>query len=180
MATKRLTITAFFTAAALILGLIENALPPVFAFAPGVKLGLANVVSLVALIILGAGEAYAVLLIRCLLLSVFSGNISGLMYSLPAGFAALTVQTLLYLFVFPRVSLMLISLAAAAVHNAAQLAVASAVVRFNLFAILPLTLTAGVIAGLFVGITAYYAVRLLPKSLYIQNSQNKTESKNGI
>ena len=165
--TKRLARIALLTAVALILGLVENALPPLLGFAPGVKPGLANIVSLIALIVSGVADAYAVLLARCLLLSVFGGNISALMYSVPAGVASLTVMTLMYLFLFPKVGLVSVSVAGACVFNAVQLCVASAVVKTNLLAILPVMITASVIAGTFTGLVTWCAVKYLPKKAYM-------------
>ncbi len=165
--TKKIVRTALFTALALIMSLIENSFPPLLAFAPGVKMGLANVISLIAVIILGVPEAYIILLVRCTLGSIFAGNVSAMMYSVPAGFTALTVQVLLYRFVFARISLMAISLCGAVIHNITQLFIASLILKVNLLAVLPLTLAASVIAGLFVGIVTYITVRYLPKKVYL-------------
>lgn len=165
--TKRIARAALFTALALIMSLIENSFPPILAFAPGVKMGLANVVSLIALIILGVPDAFIILIIRCVLGSVFGGNISALLYSLPAGLIALSVQTVLYKFLFPRISLMAISFIGACIHNAAQLTIASLMLNVNLVAVLPLTLLASLIAGLFVGVVTYLTVKFLPKSVYL-------------
>jgi heptaprenyl diphosphate synthase len=130
-------------------------------------MGLANVVSLIALIILGTTDAFIILIVRCLLASLFGGNVSALMYSVPAGIAALSVQTLLYRFAFPRASLLSISFTGAVVHNSVQLAVASIIVRVNLIAVLPLMLVASAAAGVFVGVAAWAVVKYLPKSIYL-------------
>lgn len=165
--TKRLIRIAFFSAIALILGLIENSLPPLLAFAPGAKMGLANVVSLIAFIVLGATDAYAILLIRCILGSIFGGNISSLMYSIPAGMISLTIEIIMFKFLFPNISLISISFVGAIFHNLTQLVIASIIVNFNLLAVLPFTLIASLIAGLFVGVVTWLTVKYLPKKVYL-------------
>lgn len=176
MTTRKIVRTALFTAIALILNLIENALPPLFAFAPGARMGLSNVVSLVALMILGYGEAYIILVLRCILGAVFSGQISALLYSLPAGLLSLTVQLLLYHFCIKYISIMSISLFGAVVHNAVQVAVASFTVKVNLMAMLPLMLLASLLAGLFVGITAFCIVKFLPRRVYADEPKQNREA----
>ncbi len=171
MRTKRITRIALFTAAALLLNLVESMLPSLFPFAPGAKMGLSNLVTLVALVILGYADAYLILALRCLLGSIFAGNLSALLYSVPAGVSSLTVQILLYHFLFRFVSLMGISFAGALTHNAVQVGVASLTVHTNLAAMLPFMLLASIIAGVFVGITAFLVIKYLPKSVYIDKNR---------
>lgn len=167
MNTKRITRLALSVSAALILSLIENSFPPLLAFAPGVKAGLGNIVCLTVLIISGAADAYIVLLVRCLAVSVFGGNASALMYSVPAGIVSLSVQWIMYELLFPKIGLVSVSIAGACVHNAVQLAVASVIVRTNLFAVLPIMMFASVIAGVFTGLAAWFTVKYLPKKTYM-------------
>ena len=84
MSTKRLTVVALFTAIALIIFVIEAQLPPL-APIPGIKLGLANIVSLFALFWLGKKEAFTILILRIILGSIFSGHGATFLYSLSGG-----------------------------------------------------------------------------------------------
>lgn len=169
---------------------VESSLPPLLVFAPGAKMGLGNVVGLVALFILGTADAYAVLIIRCILGALFGGNLWSLAYALPAGIASLTVEVLLIKLIFPRISLVAISFIGALTHNVVQLCVASLTVGVSLLPVLPFMLLASVVAGLFVGFTAYFAIRCLPPKMYLMakpasyNAPNKEniggdESANG-
>lgn len=167
MNTKRITRIAMFTAAALILNLVESALPPVFSFAPGAKMGLGNLVTLVAFVILGYCDAYIILALRCLLGSIFGGNMSMLIYSVPAGFISLTAEVLLFKFAIRIFSITGISFLGAVIHNAVQVGVASIIVGVNLAAMLPMMLIASVIAGLTVGIAAFFIIKYLPQKFYI-------------
>lgn len=173
--TRRLCYIALFTALALTLHYLESLLPPLLAFAPGAKMGLSNVVSLVALFLLGVPEAYAILLIRCLLASVIGGNPWSLAYALPAGVASLTVMTALVRTAFPRVTLTTVSFAGALAHNAVQLTVASLTVGESLLSMLPLFLLASLAAGLFVGRTAYLAIKYMPRGAYLTYDKKSTK-----
>ncbi len=158
------------TAFALILSLVENLLPPVLVFAPGTKLGLANAVILAAIVLFGFTDAAFVLLAKCLLAALFSGNPFSLVYAVPAGIISFTVQYLLYRFLFPRIGLPGISLTGAIAHNMTQLLTASLVTQANLFYLMPFTLLASVLAGLFVGFTVYFTVRYMPKKIFVKQN----------
>ena len=122
MSAKRIAYAALLTAIALVLHLLENALPPLLSFAPGAKMGLSNVVSLIALFLLGVPDAYVILIIRCLLGAVFGGNLWSLVYALPAGIISLTVQVLLVKLVLPKLSLTAMPAASMACFAAAEYA----------------------------------------------------------
>ena len=80
MKPNRLTRLALLTAVALIMFVVEQQLPPL-APIPGIKLGLANVVTLFALCALGPLPTGGILLARCFLGSLFAGSLSGLIFS---------------------------------------------------------------------------------------------------
>ena len=80
MNTKKLVRLALLTAIALTIFMLEAQIPPVVPI-PGVKLGLANIVTVFAVFILGAKEAAAVLFCRIFLGAVFAGNFSTIFYS---------------------------------------------------------------------------------------------------
>lgn len=165
MKVKTLTKTAVLASIAVIAGIIESYFPPLFAFAPGVKLGLGNVVVLFALITCGLGPSAIVALVKVLLVAIFSGNISALMYSAPATFASLAVSYVGVRLLTPKISVITVSCLSAITHNVVQLIVASTVAQANLFAVVPLTLTASLIAGYGVGVIVYFAVKKLPDKI---------------
>lgn len=171
MTAKRITRLALFVVAAFVLAIVENALPPVLAFAPGAKMGLSNVVSLAALVILGVADAYFVLIARCLMSAAVSGNYFALAYSLTAGIVSLSLETLLIKTLAGRLSIVAISFIGALAHNVTQLIVAGIIVKTNLIAALPLTLLASVVAGLFVGAAAYFTIKYLPEKFYVLPSE---------
>lgn len=82
--TQRLTRLALLTAIALIIFIIEAQIPPLVAI-PGVKMGLANIITLVTLYSFGRRDALMVLLVRIVLGSIFSGQMMTLLFSLSGG-----------------------------------------------------------------------------------------------
>ena len=121
--TKQLTLCAVLTAMALALSYLENFFPLSLAIPiPGVKLGLANIVTVFALYVLGPGQAMLILLARCLLGAVFAGNMNALIFSLLGGVSAMLVMILLSR--SRRLSVYGVSIGGAAAHNCGQVAAA--------------------------------------------------------
>ena len=124
LTTKQLTLCAVLTAMALALSYLENLFPLALAIPiPGVKLGLANVVTLFALFALGPGEALLILLARCFLGSLFAGNVNALLFSLLGGLCAM--GTMILLARRRGLSVYGVSVGGAAAHNCGQIAAAA-------------------------------------------------------
>lgn len=123
LTTRQLTVCAVLTAMALALSYLENLFPLSLAIPiPGVKLGLANIVTLFALYALGPAQALLILAARCLLGAMFAGNMNALLFSLLGGFAAMLVMTALA--AAGAFSLYGVSVGGAAAHNCGQIAAA--------------------------------------------------------
>ena len=90
---RSIALCAVLTALALGLSTLENLFPVTLIVPlPGVKLGLANIVTVFALYELGAVPALTILAARCLLGGLFAGNLSALLFSLLGGFTAMLVM----------------------------------------------------------------------------------------
>jgi len=153
MKIKRLTVLALLTAVALILFVIELQIPSPVPI-PGVKLGLANVVTLFAVYKFKKGEAALMLLARILLGALFAGSVMTLLYSLSGG-ALCLVGMLLLKKVIPADSMWITSVLGALLHNVGQILAAMAVTGTpELIVYLPVLLLSGCIAGLFTGLCA--------------------------
>ena len=121
--TKNLALCAVLTALALGLSTLENLFPVSLAVPlPGVKLGLANIVTVFALYVLGSGQAMLILIGRCLLGAVFVGNMNALIFSLLGGVSAMLVM--IGLSRWRRLSVYGVSVGGAAAHNCGQVAAA--------------------------------------------------------
>ena len=90
MKVRKLTTMALLCAIALTIHMVEHQIPP-FVPLPGVKLGLANIVTVFAVFALGPKEAAMILAGRIFLGSVFAGNFSSILYSASGGLYAIAV-----------------------------------------------------------------------------------------
>ncbi len=163
-ATRRIAADALFTALALIMFLIENLFPPLFF--PGAKMGLSNIFSLAALVLFSPVDAFAVVVVRSLLGAAFAGNFSAVMYSFSGGVTAMLVSSVLMYAVYPRISLMSVSIAAAVVHNIMQTLVAAAWQSAAVFAYMPYLALIGVFSGAAVGAVVMLIFKRVPLSVY--------------
>ena len=123
LTTKQLTLCGVLTTLALALSVAENQIPLSLAIPiPGIKLGLANIVTVFALYALGPGQALMILLARCLLGAVFAGNMNALLFSLLGGVTAMLVMIILSR--RKGLSIYGVSIGGAAAHNCGQIAAA--------------------------------------------------------
>lgn len=121
---------------------------------PGVKLGLANVVTVYAVFALGAWEAAGILLVRVLLGSLFSGQMMNLLYSAAGGTLALLAALGLRRILAEK-QIWVASCLSAVAHNLGQIAVAIAITQTPaLLSYLPVLLVSGLLTGLFTGLAA--------------------------
>ena len=161
--TKKLALMAMLTAASLIVFVIEAQIPapvPV----PGVKLGLANVITLVAMLLLGRREAVLILFVRIAMGSVFAGGVSGFIFSICGGVLAYAVMCLTVR-AFPLKMLWVVSALGAVAHNIGQLIAAVAITKTAaLLVYAPVLLASGIVTGVFTGLAATYLLIRLDKS----------------
>ena len=170
MDIKRIARNAVLTAAALTIFIVELQIPAPVPI-PGVKLGLANIVTLTALFTLGPWDALAVLLCRVLLGAAFAGNMMALLYSLTGGLLAFLAAALMRKLLTER-QIWVASVFSAMAHNIGQVLAAVLVTATPaLFVWLPPLLISGVVTGLFTGLAGQFAVRRLGK--YLRHTNGK-------
>ena len=161
-ATLRLTQLALLTTVALIIFVIEANIPPLTSV-PGVKMGLANIVTLSVFYLYGRRDALLVLLVRVVLGAFASGQIMTLPYSLSGGLLCYFVCALLFPF-FPLKRLWLLSVIGAVFHNIGQIATAIIITGTpEILWYLPMLLVSGMISGFFTGHAAQYLLLHLKK-----------------
>lgn len=141
-----------FTALALIFSYVETLIPIQFGI-PGVKLGLANLIIVIALYRMKLSEAYLLSIVRVLLAGFIFGNYFSIIYSLAGGILSLTVMALLRK--KGGFSVIGVSIAGGVFHNIGQLIVASVIVEtFSVMYFVPVLLIAGLVTGLLIGIAS--------------------------
>ena len=75
---------------------------------------------MLTLFLLGPTEAFVLVVVRTVLGSMFTGNMSTLLYSLTAGIVSVAVSSVLVQFVYPKISIVAISVVSAIMHNVTQ------------------------------------------------------------
>ena len=148
--SNRVALYGLLIALAFVLSYIET-LFPVYLGAPGVKLGLANLVTVIALYGLGVKEAFAINLVRVILAGFTFGNMASILFGLAGAFLSLLLMALCkYFRLFDMVG---ISILGGVAHNIGQFLIAAFVTKtFGVFSYLPVLLIAGTVAGALIGL----------------------------
>lgn len=150
---KRLSVYGLLIALAFVLSYVETLIPMVALgiVIPGVKIGLANVVVMVALYTMGARDALVLSLIRILLVGFTFGNTVSMIYSLGGGLLSYLVMVLLKKAkVFQMIT---VSIAGGIFHNVGQILMAMLVLEnAGVAAYLPVLFLSGTVTGLLIGL----------------------------
>ncbi|MBQ3330504.1 MAG: Gx transporter family protein [Ruminococcus sp.] len=150
---RRLTELAVLTAVSLIVFIVELQIPNPFPI-PGIKLGLANIITVYAVYHYRAHEVAATVAVRLILGAVFSGNLSALLYSASGAFLCLVGMLILRRFIDEK-HLWLASVFGAVLHNTGQMAAALLVTQtVQLLLYYPFLIVSGCLAGAFTGLCA--------------------------
>ena len=148
---NRVAYFGVFTALALIFSYIETLVPISFGI-PGVKLGLANLIIVIALYKIPLREVYVLSIVRVLLSGVLFGNYFSIAYSLAGGFSVIGI-----------------SIAGGVCHNIGQLVVAMIVVEtFAMSYYMPVLLVAGLITGFLIGVVADQVLRRISNIMFLE------------
>ena len=173
--TQKLIYIALLVAQGVILGLVENMIPSPFAFAPGAKLGLANLITIIAIFTMPKRDSFRLVWMR-LILTTLLGGMSGSMLSY---FGMLLVKSL-----GPkRVSIIGISAAGGFLHNVGQLLVASWIAQsWTVMLYLPVMSLFRILAGITIGIAGNYLlvhVQALKKFQLNYELEKKNKKRSG-
>lgn len=158
-------LASMMTALALIFSYVEAIIPLNFGI-PGVKLGVANLVILTCLYILGMRYTFVINVLRILIAGLLFNGFFGAMYSLSGGILSLIVMFLLKKTnLFSTIG---ISMAGGVAHNLGQLITAALIVsNVKLFYYFPVLLFSGIISGILIGILTHLILKKLPKQFSI-------------
>ena len=148
---KTIVTIAVLTAMALALQWLESLLPPPVPAVP-VRIGLANILVLYAMTEMGPGDALTVSVLRCLLLPLVTGNVSGLLYSLSGGILSWAVMAaLLRTYRNGRISSIGLSVAGAGAFQIGQVLAGCLVVGTVMLAYVPVMMLLSIPAGIATG-----------------------------
>lgn len=150
---RRLAQLGVLTAVALIIFVVELQIPNPFPI-PGIKLGLANIITVYAVYHYRAYEVAMLVTVRLVLGAVFGGNLSALFYSAAGAYLCL-IGMLLLKRVIDEKHLWMASVLGAVLHNTGQMLTALVLLRTpQLLMYYPFLLLSGCLAGAFTGLCA--------------------------
>ncbi len=146
-------IMALFVSLGIILQYVENQI--LVTTLPGGKLGLCNIISIINIFMFGGKNAMVIALVRAFLGTFLTGGVTALPYSMAGAFFSTLSMCLARRYVYPKISMVGISVIGASIHNLSQLCVAAVVLSSPyIFSYLPMLLLMAVASGIVTGIGA--------------------------
>lgn len=169
--TSKMVYMSLLVSFALVLSLIERSMPvpiPV----PGAKIGLANLIIIIAIYTLpNYKDAFIILILKIFLSSLLGGNMSSMLYSACGGLLSFVATISIKELGKNYVSLIGVSVVGSFFHNVGQLLVASLILEnMRMFLYLPALSFISIITGIFIGLSAYYILNHFNRINYFKNN----------
>ena len=154
---KRIAYYGLLVALAFIFSYVESLIPLNFGI-PGIKLGLANLVVIIALYMFGIREAAAISFIRIVLVGFTFSSVAAMVYSLAGGILSLLVMIIAKK--SDKLSTLGVSVLGGVFHNVGQIIVAMKILETeSLIYYLPVLMVSGIVAGVVIGILAAEVIK---------------------
>ena len=167
MKLRKILSTAILASVSLVIFVIESQIPPVVPIY-GVKLGLANVVTLFAKVTLGTRAAFGVLILKIFLGNLFTGSTASLIYSLFGGGLCFVVEMIMFRIVTKK-QMWAVSVSGAIFHNVGQVAAACILMGTEKIVwYLTILIPVGIITGTFTGLCATYTLKATEKYNFLR------------
>lgn len=162
---RKIVFLSLLVSLGLALSIIESMIPLPIPL-PGMKLGLANIVGLITLVIFGYKEAFVVAILRTIAFALATGSFSGLVYSFSGAIFSTLAMTLVFKHLSNYFSLIGVSIFGAIFHNAGQLLAASIIMEnFKIFSYFPFMTILSLFTGYFVGLGSILITNNMKKIL---------------
>lgn len=159
---KKIVLLGLYSTISLTIFMIEAAFPVLMPI-PGIKLGLANIITLIALCRYGFRDALMVLTVRILMASFMAGQIVYLLYSVCGGLLSLLAMFLVNKLLTGKY-VYITSIMGGIFHNVGQILAAYFVLSLNAILLyMPYLIISGIVTGLFTGLVAHYILIHLSK-----------------
>lgn len=176
--TRQVIFIALLCAQGVIIGLLERMIPFPFAFAPGAKLGLANLITIISLFTMSTSDSFLLMLLRLVLTTLLGGTLSTFLYSGAGAVLSWLGMLLIKQLGEKRVSMIGISAAGGILHNVGQLVTASWIAQsWTVMLYLPILSFMGILAGIAVGIAANFLfehIQTLSRLRFDRHQRRKT------
>lgn len=175
--TQKSVYIALLAAQATVIAMLERLIPNLLAFAPGAKLGLSNMITLVAIFTLSTKDSFKVVTMRLFLSTLLGGTLSTFLYSFAGSYLSFIGMVLVRTLGPKRVSYIGISATGGILFNVGQLIVASLIAQsFSVMLYLPILSFAGIIAGVIVGIAGNFMMGNIATIKKMQSDEAKKNS----
>ncbi|WP_099188925.1 Gx transporter family protein [Tepidibacter mesophilus] len=173
--TKKMVFMSILISQSLVMYIIETYIAnPLVFIAPGAKLGLSNIITLISLIFLGFKDTFVILIARVIISSILGGGFSAFLYSAAGGVLSLIFMYIFNIFSKKKSSLVGVSIIGAVFHNIGQLIMASIIIHnIGIFIYMPILLFTSIPTGMFIGIVCRYLVQ--NKNIYKYMNINNTD-----
>lgn len=168
---KKIILLALLAAQAIALSAAETYLPVPVEEMQGIKPGIANIITMVGLVFFGFSDTMLIVLIRCIVSSLFMGGPVQFVFSLAGGILNAAVMLIMLKYMRKLFSLVGIGIAGAIAHNAGQIIVACFIMSdLSIMAYLPALMISGILTGCLMGIVGSFMVKVLKKLNLIENT----------
>ncbi len=163
MQVRKLTLIGLFIAISLVLHIIEASIPLPFV-APGAKLGLANITTVISLYMFGKKDTLFIMVTRVILGSIYGGGFSGFVYSFTGAMFSYVAMIFIMHIAKDSVSAIGVSATGAFFHSFGQIVVSMFFMgTFRMITYLPALSIASVLSGAFIGLVAIHVTDRLYK-----------------
>ncbi len=175
---RKIIFIALLVAQGVVIGLVENMIPYPFSFAPGAKLGLANLITIIAIFTMPKKDSFLLVWMRLILTTLLGGTLSTFLYSMSGALLSYFGMLLVKGLGPKRVSIIGISATGGFMHNVGQLVTASFIAQsWTVMLYLPVLSFLGILSGIAIGIAANY---LLQRVATLRQFQTEYEAKTKI
>ena len=155
-AGSRVAYCGVMVAAAMILSYVESLIPVPIPI-PGIKLGLANLVTIVTFCSVGKGEAWLISLLRICLSALLFGNLYSWIFSMAGGICSLLFMTLAVS--WNRFSVTGVSIVGGVMHNIGQTVAAACLLNAAMImGYIPVLIAAGIVCGAVIGLLGHIII----------------------
>lgn len=172
--TQKNVYIALLAAQATVISVVEGMLPQLFAFAPGAKLGLANIITMLALFTLSERDSFKVVTMKLLLSTLIGGTFSTFLYSFVGSYLSFFGMALIRRLGPDKVSFIGISATGGILFNIGQLIAASIIANSaTVMLYLPVLSLTGILAGILVGIVGNFMIKNVASIKRMQSEEAK-------
>lgn len=171
MNNRRNAVIIILVVNAILISLLELVIPVPIPI-PGVKLGLGNIITIIAIVFLDLRSVLMIVTLRCLVVAVLSKGLLMMAFSLSGGILSAFIMWLIYKKLHHLFSIKGISIVGAMVHNTAQVIVASLILKeMVIMYYLPILLVSSIVTGLITGSISDLTVREIRKRGILSESK---------